>query len=104
MLYAQVNEKAIWPLEWEECQDMHRHLNRMTFSHQLILEKKMLAAQFGMEYQGALIRYSTVDGVRAREVLLETSDVCQMKAALLMLISEAEIAHRAAKQRVSMVP
>jgi hypothetical protein len=47
MLYARVNDKFHWPMAWEECQDMNKHLNKMTFGYQLVLEKKMLAAQFG---------------------------------------------------------
>jgi hypothetical protein len=90
MLYAQVSEKAMWPLVWEECQDMHKYLNRMSFSYQLILEKQMLAAQFGHEYRGVLVKWDVEDGMRKRGVLLETSDPKQMRAALFMLINEAE--------------
>lgn len=102
MLYALVNEKAIWPMVWEECSDMHKHLNRMTFGYQLILEKKMFATQFGHEYRGALVKWAVVNETRVREVLLETSDVCQMKAALFMLINEAE--QEGKKHKRSMVP
>jgi hypothetical protein len=67
----------------------------------------MLAAQFGMEYRGVLIKWvgnDPVKGERKREVLLETDDPAQMKATLFMLINEAEQERNAAKQRVSWVP
>lgn len=104
MLYARVNEKATWPLVWEECQDMHKYLNKMSYSYQLILEKKMLAAQFGMEYRAVLIKWGKVHDETKRAVLLETGDPEQMKATLFMLINEAEQEYRAAKNRVSMIP
>lgn len=104
MLYAQVNEKATWPLVWEEVQDMHEHLNRMTFGYQLILEKRMFATQFGEEYRCVLVKWKVVNETRVREVLLETSDICQMEAALFMLINEAEAEHKAHKQKASMIP
>jgi hypothetical protein len=44
-----------------------------------------------------LIRWAKVEGENQREVLLETSDPAQMKAALIMLISEAEPEYKAAK-------
>jgi hypothetical protein len=106
MLYAQVNEKATWPLVWEEVQDMHKYLNKMSYTYQLILEKKMFATQFGAEYRGALIKWvgnDPVKGERKREVLLETTDPAQMRAALFMLINEAEQVEKAGK-RISMVP
>ena len=81
---------------------MHKYLNRMAYGYQLILEKRMFATQFGEEYRGALIRYSTVDGVRAREVVLETGEPSQMKAALFMLLNEAE--QEGKKHKRSMVP
>jgi hypothetical protein len=112
MLYAQVNEKATWPLVWEEVQDMHKYLNRMTWGTQLILEKKMFATQFGHEYRAVLIRWEneiptamhtqTNLPKRIRNILLETDDPAQMKAALLMLISEAEPEYKA--QKISWVP
>ena len=102
MLYAQMNEKAIWPMVWEECQDMYRYLNRASFGYQLILEKRMFATQFGEEYRGALVKWTVVNETRVREVLLETSDVCQMKAALFMLINEME--QEGKKHKRSMVP
>ena len=103
MLYARVNEKAAWPLVWEECQDMHKYLYKMTWSTQLTLEKKMLAAQFGMEYRAVLVKWVSEKDERKREVLLETDDPAQMKATLFMLINEAEQERKAGKQ-ISMVP
>jgi hypothetical protein len=50
-------------------------------------------------YRAMLIRWAKVDGENQREVLLETSDPAQMKAALLMLISEAEPEYKAKKVR-----
>jgi hypothetical protein len=97
-----VNEKATWPLVWEEVQDMHKYLNKMSYSYQLVLEKKMLASQYGHEYRGVLIKWGKVHDETKRVVLLETSDPDQMKAALMMLISEAEQATRAHK--MSMIP
>jgi hypothetical protein len=46
-----------------------------------------------------LIRWAKTRDENQREVLLETSDPAQMKAALLMLISEAEPEYKAKKER-----
>ena len=83
---------------------MHKYLYKMTWSTQLTLEKKMFATQYSPEYRCTLVKWSVENGVRVRSVLLETSDICQMKAALFMLINEAEVEYKAAKNRVSMVP
>jgi hypothetical protein len=104
MLYARMSEKATWPLVWEEVQDMHKYLNKMSYSYQLVLEKKMLASQYGHEYRGVLIKWGKVHDETKRVVLLETGDPEQMRAALFMLINEAEQERNAAKNRVSMVP
>jgi hypothetical protein len=103
MLYARVNEKATWPLVWEECQDMHKYLNKMSYTYQLVLEKRMFATQFGAEYRGVLIRWNgkQYPETNRREVLLETDDPAQMKATLFMLINEAEVEYKAAKQQAA---
>jgi hypothetical protein len=98
-----MSEKATWPLVWEEVQDMHKYLNKMSYTYQLVLEKKMLASQYGHEYRGVLIKWGKVHDETKREVLLETDDPAQMKATLFMLINEAEIEYKAAKQRVAWV-
>ena len=90
MLYAPVQAKDYWPLEWEKCFNMHRHLNQMAWNYQFILEKKMFAVQFGPEYRCALVKWVSEKDERRRDVLLETDDPKQMEAALLMLINEAE--------------
>jgi hypothetical protein len=82
----------------------------MSYGYQLVLEKRMFSTQYGQEYRGVLIKWHS--GVAAavmqdkkREVLLETGDPEQMKAALFMLINEAEVEYKAAKSRMmSWVP
>ena len=103
MLYARVDEKSQWPNEWDEVQDMFKYLNRMVWGYQLILEKKMFATQFGMEYRGVLVRWNgkQYPETNRREVLLETDDPAQMKATLFMLINEAEVEYKAAKQQAA---
>jgi hypothetical protein len=83
---------------------MHKYLNKMSHIYQLVLEKKMLAAQFGVEYRGVLLRWNLKQNpeVTRREVLLETDDPAQMKATLFMLINEAE--QEGKKHKRSMVP
>jgi len=103
MLYAQVKDKSQWPMKWEKCELMHKHLNRMTWSYQLILERRMLFDSLHPEFRGVLTRWThgatSVGGgiVSKHGVLLETSDPDQMESALLMLISEAEQANKAVK-------
>jgi hypothetical protein len=106
MLYAQVNDKSQWPMKWEKCELMHKHLNRMSWSYQLILERRMLFDALHPEYRGVLVKWengpTSVGGasVSKHGVLLETSDPEQMEAALLMLISEAEEQAKAVKYEV----
>ena len=103
MLYAPVQAKDYWPLEWEKCFNMHKHLNQFSWNYQFILEKKMFAAYEGPEYMCVLVKWVESNVERKRDVLLETDDPKQMEAALLMLINEAE-AQAKERQRVSMVP
>ena len=93
MLYAQVKDKAMWPMKWEKCQLMHEHLNRISWSYQLQIERRMLYDAVHPEFRGVLIKWSptqTMTRDMQREVLLETFDPEQMEAALFMLINEAE--------------
>jgi hypothetical protein len=90
MLYATVKDKSQWPMKWEKCELMAKHLNRMTWSYQLGIERRMLFDAFHPEFRGVLVKWVPENDDKKREVLLETSDPEQMEAALLMLISEAE--------------
>jgi hypothetical protein len=106
MLYAQVDKRR-WddiPAEWDEVRDMFQYLQRMTYGTQLTFESRMFNSGEYPLYRAMLIRWAKVEGENQREVLLETSDPAQMKAALLMLISETEPIYKEAKLRVSMVP
>ena len=106
MLYAQVKDKGMWPMKWEKCELMAKHLNRMSWSYQLNIERRMLFDTFHPEFRGVLVRWENNPITRdhKREVLLETSDPEQMEAALFMLISEAEQAVKALNPKISMVP
>lgn len=97
MLYAQVKDKAHWPMRWEKCELMHKHLNRMTYNYQLSIEKRMLFDEFHPEFRAVLVKWvpNSITRDMVREVLLETSDPEQMEAALFMLINEAEQAAKA---------
>jgi hypothetical protein len=106
MLYAQV-EKKRWnevPSEWDEVQDMFKYLHTMTYAHQVTFESRMFHSDDYPQYRCTLVRWENNKITRdmKREILLETTDPAQMKAALLMLISEAEPEYKA--QRVSMIP
>ena len=108
MLYAQVKDRGMWPMRWEKCELMAKHLNRMTYGYQLHMERRMLFDAVHPEFRGVLVKWTPTAGMTRdmqREVLLETSDPEQMEAALFMLINEAEQAAKAAyDKRVSMVP
>jgi hypothetical protein len=108
MLYAQVDKKR-WddiPAEWDEVRAMFQYLQRMIYGYQVTFESRMFNSGEYPQYRCTLLRWEKDKITRAmkREVLLETSDPDQMKAALLMLISETEPEYKAAKNRVSMVP
>lgn len=101
MLYAQMS-KDRWddiPAEWDEVRAMFQYLQRMTYGTQLTFEARMFAIPDTPIYRATLLRWAKVDGENQREVLLETSDPEQMKAALTMLISEAEPEYKAAKMQ-----
>jgi len=105
MLYAQVDKKR-WeslPAEWDEVQDMFKYLQRMTYGTQLTFESRMFNTQGSYPYRCSLIRWARTSTEKQREILLETTDPDQMKAALIMLISEAEEQTRAHKMNVSWV-
>ena len=97
MLYAQVKDKAHWPMKWEKCELMSKHLNRTLFGYQLIIERRMLYDAEHPEFRGVLVKWKANSLTRdmVREVLLETCDPEQMEAALFMLINEAEQAAKA---------
>jgi len=97
MLYAQVKDKGMWPMKWEKCQLMHEHLNRISWSYQLQIERRMLFDAVHPEFRGVLVKWNNNQVTRdiVREVLLETCDPEQMEAALFMLINEAEQASKA---------
>lgn len=97
MLYAQVKDKAHWPMKWEKCELMHKHLNSISWSYQLQIERRMLFDAVHPEFRGVLVKWNNNQVTRdiVREVLLETSDPEQMEAALFMLINEAEQAAKA---------
>jgi hypothetical protein len=97
MLYAQVKDKTMWPMKWEKCEAMFKHLNRMTYGFQLEIHGKMFATQDGPEHRAVLVKWvpNSVTRDMVREVLLETFDPEQMEAALFMLINEAEQAQKA---------
>ena len=92
MLYAQVKDKSMWPMAWEKCELMGKHLNRITYGYQVEIHAKMFATREGPEYRGVLIQWKA-DGITRdmkREVLLDTDNPEQMESALFMLINEAE--------------
>lgn len=99
MLYAQMTDKAMWPMKWAKCEDMFKYLNRMTYGFQLEIHGKMFATQDGPEHRAVLVKWVSVGGGNAmstkREILLDTCDPEQMEAALFMLINEAETAAKA---------
>jgi len=99
MLYAQVKDKAHWPMRWEKCELMHKHLNRMTYNYQLSIEKRMLFDIEHPEFRAVLVKWvpNSITRDMVREVLLETSDPEQLEAALFMLINEAEVAAKGAQ-------
>jgi hypothetical protein len=105
MLYAQVDKRR-WddiPAEWDEVRAMFQYLQRMTWGHQITFEARMFNSSELPQYRATLIRWENALGnrdLRKREVLLETTDPAQMKAALLMLISEAEPEYKAAKMQL----
>ena len=101
MLYAQVDKKR-WddiPSEWDEVRAMFQYLQRMTYGTQLTFESRMFSAGESPPYRAVLIRWAKTRDENQREILLDTSDPAQMKAALLMLISEAEPEYKAAKMQ-----
>ena len=104
MLYAQMTDKFHWPAEWDMVESMFKHLNSRAWGYQLVMEKKMFATQYGEEYRASLIKWTTTDIHRQRDVLLQTSDPKQMEAALFMLINETEAQIKDAQYKVSMVP
>jgi len=100
MLYAQVKDKAMWPMKWEKCELMHKHLNSISWSYQLQIERRMLFDAVHPEFRGVLVKWTPNTSITrdmVREVLLETGDPEQMEAALFMLINEAEQAAKAMK-------
>ena len=101
MLYARLDDKFHWPAEWDMVESMFDFLNRMTFGYQLNMERKMFQTD-GPEYRCTLVKWAVENGVRVRIVLLETSDICQMKATLFMLINEAK--QEGKNRKMSMVP
>ena len=111
MLYAQLS-KDVWgtalPASWDKAQSMFDYLHKMTYGYQITFETRMIYSVIDPAFRCSLIRWgenrANGNEPRQREVLLETSDPAQMEAALTMLISEAEIAHRAARPKRSMVP
>ena len=108
MLYAQVDKKR-WddiPSEWDEVRDMFQYLHKMTYAHQVSFESRMFHSDDYPQYRCALIKWNgnRVTRDMKREILLETSDPEQMKAALFMLINEAEQERKAHKQKVSWIP
>lgn len=105
MLYAQVKDKSMWPMAWEKCELMGKHLNRITYGYQVEIHAKMFATREGPEYRGVLVRWGVIRDEQKREVLLDTDSPEQMESALFMLINEAETQAKAhIKMNVSMVP
>ena len=103
-MYAQIDKKR-WddiPSEWDEVRDMFQYLHKMIYDYQVTFEARMFSLPDTPQYRCTLVKWvgNRVTRDMKRETLLETSDPAQMKAALLMLISEAEEQTRAAKQRV----
>jgi hypothetical protein len=108
MLYAQVDKRR-WddiPNEWDEVRDMFQYLHKMIYDYQVTFESRMFYSETAPEYRCTLIKWvgNRVTRDMKRETLLETSDPEQMKAALFMLIGEAEQERNAAKQKISWVP
>jgi hypothetical protein len=108
MLYAQVDKKR-WdeiPSEWDEVQAMFQYLHKMTYAHQVTFESRMFHSDEYPQYRCTLIRWENNKITRdmKREILLETSDPAQMKAALFMLINEAEELAKGHKMNMSWLP
>jgi hypothetical protein len=93
-------------MKWEKCELMGKHLNRMTWSYQLGIERRMLFDAMHPEFRGVLVKWegNSLTRDKKREVLLETSDPEQMESALLMLISEAEQEAKAGKPVLRYMP
>lgn len=93
MLYAQVKDKSMWPMVWEKCELMSKHLSRMTWGYQVEIHAKLFASADGAQFRAVLIKWGA-DGMTRdmkREVLLDTDNPEQMESALFMLINEAEV-------------
>ena len=107
MLYARV-DKEHWPMEWEKCELMFNHLQRIVWGYQMTLARKMFATE-GADYECSIIRWengvsAAVKQNKERTVLVISSDPKQIETTLFMLINEAEVQAKAAGNRVSMVP
>jgi len=105
MLYARV-DKEYWPMEWEKCELMFNHLQRIVWGYQMTLARKMFATE-GADYECSIIQWKDDrlnNDPRSRTVLVISSDPKQIETTLFMLINEAEVQAKAAGNRVSMVP
>lgn len=100
MLYARV-DKEYWPMEWEKCELMFNHLQRIVWGYQMTLARKMFSTE-GAEFECSIIQWENGGADRKRNVLVISSDPKQIEATLFMLINEAEVQAKAHK--ISMVP
>lgn len=79
-------------MEWDKCEAMFKHLNKLIWGYQFQAERKMFQTE-GPEYRCTLVRWERTpmnSRDNRRTVLVATSDPAQMEAALYMLINEAE--------------
>lgn len=92
-------------MEWEKCELMFNHLQRIVWGYQMTLARKMFATE-GADYECSIIQWEAQVGQleRKRNVLVISSDPKQIETTLFMLINEAEVQAKAAGNRVSMVP
>lgn len=97
MLYAAVTDRGAWPLGAEELEYLEERLRRLNFAYQVGMEMRMLnTAEYAPVYRFVLLKWDVVEGMKKRNVLLETHDIEQMASALKMLVS---IEENEAKQR-----
>ena len=92
-------------MEWEKCELMFNHLQRIVWGYQMTLARRMFATE-GAEFECSIIRWDNKQypETTRRTVLVISSDPKQIETTLFMLINEAEVQAKAAGNRVSMVP
>lgn len=89
MLYADLDER-MYPPGWEEAEYLTKQLKQVSWSYQMVVQRKMVAGLDGPDHKFAIIKWGirvNLNDVPKRDVVWEGSEFSELTGMLRLLIA-----------------